>query len=680
MRTIYVFLILLMVQLLFAQNKRIVLLEEATNASCGPCATYNPGFQKFVTSHLGGVLSVRYHAWWPGSNDPMYTANTTDNRNRINYYGINGVPGYAIDGHFYGVPSNPELMERQMYERLSKAAPVRIQLSSEFKEDSIAVSVELEALEDVADTTLHLRVALIERLISYSSAPGSNGEKDFGDVMRQLLPTADGSKVEALQAGDLLTLQFKTAVRNSWNWEDMSAIAWLQSDATKEILQAQIDFPTSIIESDLPDLDLLSANSAMHKPFRIVNHNADTAHVRVRLDNVSVTAGWTYTLEQYGAEMSELEAEILPGDSLLFQLKITTTDRGSIQADIFAENLDDPGFYGEGYGYGFTRLYQGVIPENNDVLLVDDDGGTDYQAGFESILNELNIHYLTVPQAEIDTFRKQIDLTQYKLVIWNVSWGFPTFIPSDIDILKAYLDAGGSLLLMGQDIGWDIFDNKEGSSHFPEAQDFYQNYLGASYVEDYAGSGSMTGTAGDPIGDDMSFPLSNPYGYGNFYPDAIASYQNKGQVVLNFSNGKVGGLRYDSGTFRTVYTSVGLEQISGSDNRTKFLNRVLAWTANLTGWGTNSQTLPFTVELQQNYPNPFNPVTTIRFQIPNSQFVTLNIYDNLGQKGTTLVSGKQKAGMHEVQWDATGMASGIYYYRLETEQGIVQTRKLVLLK
>ncbi len=679
MRNIFILLTVLISQLLFAQSNRIVLLEEATNASCSPCATYNPGLQTFVTNHLGGVISVRYHAWWPGSNDPMYTSNTVDNKNRINYYGITGVPGYAMDGHFYGVPSNPGLMEAQMNERLNKTSPVQLRVRSDFKEDSVFVWVELEALEDVPDSTLKLRVALIERLISYASPPGSNGEKDFGDVMRKMLPDGNGTKIGNLNSGDLLTFNFKTAVKASWNWEDMSAIAWLQSDATKEVLQAQIDFPTIVIETNLPGLDLLTGNSVTSKPFRIMNRNTDTVHVRLSLKNVTITGDWSYTLEKDGMETSELEAAILPGDSLIFHVKITTSDRGSIKGDIFAENLDDPGFYGEGYGYGFTRTYQGVIPDNNDVLLVDDDGGADYQSGFENIFDDLDIHYVTIPQAEMDTFRQQVDLTQYKLIVWNVSWGFPVFIPSDIEILTTYLDNGGTLLLMGQDIGWDIFD-KTGSSNFAEAQNFYHDYLGAAYVEDYAGSGSMTGTAGDPIGDGMSFSLSNPYGYGNFYPDAIASYQNKGQVVLSFANGKVGGLRYDSGSFRTIYTSVGLEQISGSDNRSKFLNRVLAWTANLTGMAENSHPLPRTTELRQNYPNPFNPITAISYQLSAAGKVQLNVYNTLGQKVATLVNKKQAAGIHKVQWNAGGFASGVYYYRLETEQGFVQARKLILLK
>ena len=89
-------------------------------------------------------------------------------------------------------------------------------------------------------------------------------------------------------------------------------------------------------------------------------------------------------------------------------------------------------------------------------------------------------------------------------------------------------------------------------------------------------------------------------------------------------------------------------------------------------------------ELFQNYPNPFNPVTTIRYTVGTHHdvpvLIDLSIYNLSGQKVATLVSAKQSAGHYEVQWDASGMASGVYLYRLSTGSGFTQTRKLVLLR
>jgi len=91
--------------------------------------------------------------------------------------------------------------------------------------------------------------------------------------------------------------------------------------------------------------------------------------------------------------------------------------------------------------------------------------------------------------------------------------------------------------------------------------------------------------------------------------------------------------------------------------------------------------------LEQNYPNPFNPSTTIRFTIPfviasetkQSQFVTLKVYDVLGNEVATLSNEEKPAGRYEVNFDASGLSSGIYFYKLQAGN-FVETKKLVLMK
>jgi hypothetical protein len=88
---------------------------------------------------------------------------------------------------------------------------------------------------------------------------------------------------------------------------------------------------------------------------------------------------------------------------------------------------------------------------------------------------------------------------------------------------------------------------------------------------------------------------------------------------------------------------------------------------------------PETFVLFQNYPNPFNPVTTIRFSVPTTGFVTLNILDALGREIDVLVSRVLAPGSYSTEWDAGRSASGVYFYRMETA-GLVRTGKLVLLR
>jgi len=89
--------------------------------------------------------------------------------------------------------------------------------------------------------------------------------------------------------------------------------------------------------------------------------------------------------------------------------------------------------------------------------------------------------------------------------------------------------------------------------------------------------------------------------------------------------------------------------------------------------------MPATFRLSQNYPNPFNPATSIEFVIPESGSVSLVIYDLKGSQVTRLESGWHDAGRHVAHWDASGIASGVYVYRLEAGT-FTQTRKMALLK
>ncbi|MFO8029072.1 MAG: T9SS type A sorting domain-containing protein [Cyclonatronaceae bacterium] len=136
----------------------------------------------------------------------------------------------------------------------------------------------------------------------------------------------------------------------------------------------------------------------------------------------------------------------------------------------------------------------------------------------------------------------------------------------------------------------------------------------------------------------------------------------------------------DVGTFPRIYGLIDpentMDEIHAGNNK---------------GWNVLGKTTPVGVEeetmagvqdafqLHQNYPNPFNPGTTIEFSMPQPGMVTLTVYNILGQRVTTLASGRLDAGTHSRYWDATGLASGVYLYRLSAPE-YTRTRAMVLVK
>jgi hypothetical protein len=93
----------------------------------------------------------------------------------------------------------------------------------------------------------------------------------------------------------------------------------------------------------------------------------------------------------------------------------------------------------------------------------------------------------------------------------------------------------------------------------------------------------------------------------------------------------------------------------------------------------DGEQLPLEFKLEQNYPNPFNPSTTIRFTLPEKEFVTLKIYDVMGDEVAVLLNEEKETGAHSTEFDASRLASGTYFYKLQAGNNI-ETRKMILLK
>jgi len=97
-----------------------------------------------------------------------------------------------------------------------------------------------------------------------------------------------------------------------------------------------------------------------------------------------------------------------------------------------------------------------------------------------------------------------------------------------------------------------------------------------------------------------------------------------------------------------------------------------------------SNNIPTEFALYQNYPNPFNPTTTIKYSVPKivnnqSSIINLKVYDILGNEIATLVNEQKAPGNYEVQWNASGFASGVYFCRLQSED-FISVKKLLLMK
>ena len=250
----------------FGQN-RLVLVEHFTQASCGPCASQNPALKTLLDANATKVVALKYQTSWPGV-DPMNAANPTEAAARVQYYGVTGVPNSVMDGSGPGSPGTI-VTTTTINNRYNTAAPLNLSASHQWTAgyDSIQIGVYVAnagtaTVASGAAGSLKLHVAVIEEDINYPSAPGSNGETVFYQVMRKMVPDASGTTMaDSWTAGQTQMFVFKVAAPSYLaNLNKVAVVAFIQDNSNKSVLNAARTSVQTI--AGLPDIGVNAFTAA----------------------------------------------------------------------------------------------------------------------------------------------------------------------------------------------------------------------------------------------------------------------------------------------------------------------------------------------------------------------------------------------------------------------------------
>ncbi len=282
-----IFIILLVAASAFAAE-RTVLFEDHTNAQCGPCWTMEPQINAFVDAHLaaGDLAVLRTHAWWPG-NDPIYNANPTEQKSRIEFYNISGVPSLKMDGI---LPASGTNLEARFDIRAATACYLNIEVSKSGTDEDGTIYIALTAEQQLTTQIIKLQAILVE-----DEVPGTGywSGSVFEQAFRDNIVSTNG---EVIDFGETYpsTIYFEYPYSTSgFVEENMSLVVFVQNASNKEVYNADYqsvsDIPTNtgIESSSTAELTISATPSPSSGTFYVAHSGSENTRCSLSLFDLS---------------------------------------------------------------------------------------------------------------------------------------------------------------------------------------------------------------------------------------------------------------------------------------------------------------------------------------------------------------------------------------------------------
>jgi hypothetical protein len=547
-------------------------------------------------------------------------------------------------------------------------SPFIINLDGNYAPDTRNGSITAEIIATgTPPTNLYLRYAAVETDIEYAWS----GEDSVFFVERTMFPSATGVSI-SLSAGDTIYDTQGFTLDPGWDITHMYIAVFIQRDTNKEVQQAAkwtipINIPAISYVDNLIDDSATGDNDNRADPGETVDmivtlKNADVPFQPATNVSMTITnSDPEITINDGTANFPDMPNNAVV-DNSSDPYNFSVDGGASVHKTTFVYTITaDPG------GYTKTDSFE-IMIGRPDIIFIDNDGGEsagNIESYFYDAIDDIGgLLYDIATDSAIEINH----LSEYSVVIWftgNLRNG--TVSSTAQTTLSNYLDGGGKLFITGQDVGYDI----GGTS-------FYSDYLKAVFTSDDANYWYVLGVDGDPIGDGFGFLISGGGGANNQGSPDIISKMADSDTVFEYA-GTIGpcAVRYNSGTFKTVYFSFGFEAIQSAQLREDVLTRVLQWFDILAGIEEDPflSQRPF-VEIA---PNPF--VSMMKITVKNITSPRVEIQDVTGR----VVWSSQETGESEISWngkDFSGrsLPAGIYFCNVKSGNTTVKTEKVIMVR
>ncbi|MDA8670491.1 fibronectin type III domain-containing protein, partial [Flavobacteriales bacterium] len=275
------------------------MLESFTSSTCGPCVAGNVNVASVLTAYSDDQYSLlKYQMSWPGSGDPYYTLEGGDRRT---YYNVNAVPDFILDGNVW--QGNSSSLTNSQVDAVI-ADPSFAEISSYFTVTGQTVDITV-SINPVGDFTnsLTLYTAIYE-IKTYNNV-GSNGETEFGNVMKKMVPGSMGFALPTLQTGVSVVENFSHTFQGSYtlppdanspidhstqhsieDFNNLGVVTWIQDDATKEVIQSTVSTISATNVEELNTTKLMLFPNPAENTATVAFEGLEGSDVKIDLYNL----------------------------------------------------------------------------------------------------------------------------------------------------------------------------------------------------------------------------------------------------------------------------------------------------------------------------------------------------------------------------------------------------------
>ncbi len=653
--------------------EKTVLVEFFTNYLSLTCPSQEPVILQWlnITSRDDAVL-VTYHLAWPDPEDWYFAANPNP-ASRWNYYvqGTQGLPYFIVDG--LDNSNTFSSLFTVINNHIGSYTPVEIAVQDATIHLDGTISAQVTISSDQALSGHRLHVVLNDIICPYGEAP--NGYQNYRYNVLDMVPDTLGTDLGSIPAGGSESFDFSFDQSPDHDEQNQGITFFVQNAASREILQVKavdnltIAYPNlSVMEYQLDDSDQVLPNGRPD-PGESVDLIVTVHNQELYQATNNLTASISCDNDQITFSHDTVTwPEIAPGASVSNAAEPFVIDVPmGVPAQFVTFNVQ----FEDGSGYELEWDFPQLVGSPDLALVDDSPADLDLDTYLFDLVLQSGLTMEIVTSAQALT----TDLDEYDALVWLTSNATVDVLTTqEVNALSSYLDAGGKVLLSGENIG-----EATGTG------DLLATWFMVQHELDDIGdpAAQLNGFPAGPFPEALLFLSAGGAGT-SVAPSSITPLPGATGLFEYDVDGSIGGVGYNGDTWSAVYLAFNLEAVSGSTESWRgadVLWNCMHWmgaTTSVEEDSTPESVLPMAVKLT-GFPNPFNAEMTVSYTLPMAAEVELTVVNLLGQTVAELSRGQLAAGVHEVTWNASTLSSGVYFLGLRSGDTL-RMEKVVLLK